>query len=154
MHISKLDQSSFNSLSQRNNDPIIIVDDDRDDLDIMREAFKQLEVPNELITFNDAFKFIEYMTATKERCIFILCDINMHKMGGLDLMKRVFSDPVLRLKCIPFLFFSTSGATVAIMEAYSFGVQGYFVKPSSMLDYKKMFYSMISYWSYSQNPNN
>jgi CheY-like chemotaxis protein len=96
---------------------------------------------------------MDYIKSTERKSFFILCDINMNKIGGLELKQRIFQDERLRLKCIPFLFFSTSKATSSITKAYSFGVQGYFVKPNTIQEYKDMFKSMISYWGYSQHPN-
>ena len=136
-----------------NTNPIIIIDDDEDDIKIIKEAFKELDAENEIITFTDGFKFLEFIKATDKKALFILCDINMSKIGGLELKKRIFQDDRLRLKCVPFLFFSTSNASASILEAYSFGVQGYFVKPNSMQEYKNILQSMINYWSYSQHPN-
>jgi CheY-like chemotaxis protein len=136
-----------------NTDPIIIIDDDEDDLAIINEAFVELKIDNQIITFNDGFKFMDYIKSTERKSFFILCDINMNKIGGLELKQRIFQDERLRLKCIPFLFFSTSKATSSITKAYSFGVQGYFVKPNTIQEYKDMFKSMISYWGYSQHPN-
>ena len=77
----------------------------------------------------------------------------MSKIDGLELKRKIFEDERLRLKCIPFLFFSTSEASSSIIEAYSFGVQGYFIKPNSLPEYKNMFQAMIDYWGYSQHPN-
>jgi CheY-like chemotaxis protein len=136
-----------------NINPIIIIDDDKDDLEFISQAFIELKVENEIIIFDDGLKFLDFMQVTNKKAFFILCDINMGKINGLDLKKTILDDERLRLKCIPFLFFSTSMATGSILKAYSFGVQGYFIKPSSPEEYKDMFYSMISYWNYSQHPN-
>ncbi len=133
--------------------PIIIIDDDKDDLDFINQAFLDLKVENEIMFFDDGMKFIDFMKTTDQKAFFILSDINMNKINGLELKKMVFDDERLRLKCIPFLFFSTSGASDSILKAYSFGVQGYFIKPNSLEEYKDMLYSMISYWGYSQHPN-
>ena len=136
-----------------NTNPIIIIDDDKDDLQFLKEAFSDLEVENEILAFEDGEEFINYMRTTNKKCFFILCDINMNKINGLALKKKIYDDERLRLKCVPFLFFSTSSASDSIMEAYSFGVQGYFVKPASLGEYRHMLKAMITYWGYSQHPN-
>ncbi len=136
-----------------NNKPIIVIDDDDDDLEIMLQAFSELNIENEIIVFNDGLKFLEYIRATEKGTFFILCDINMAKLTGFELKKRIFDDEKLRIKCIPFIFLSTSGASSSIMQAYSYGVQGYFIKPTSMEKCKTMLHAMITYWSESQHPN-
>ncbi len=135
------------------NNSIILIDDDDDDLVLFKQAFTELKVENEIIIFNDGFKFLDFMSKTAEKPFFILCDINMNKINGIELKKRIHDDERLRLKCIPFLFFSTSKASRSIHEAYSLNVQGYFIKPSVFNEIKDMLDAMIKYWSYSQHPN-
>lgn len=136
-----------------NNNPIIIIDDDTEDLEIIKQAFSDLKVENEIIVFDDGFKFLDFIKTTDKKAFFILCDVNMTKINGIELKKNIFDDDRLRIKCIPFLFLSSSKASTSIMEAYSFGVQGYFLKPSSFKEYSNMLKSIIVYWGYSQHPN-
>ena len=135
------------------NKPIIVIDDDDDDLEIIRQAFDELQVENEVIIFNDGFAFLDYINTAETKAFFILCDINMNRIGGLELKKMIFDDDRLRLKCVPFLFLSTIGASPSIEKAYSYNVQGYFIKPVSFDKLKDMLHSMIKYWDYSQHPN-
>ncbi len=136
-----------------NKNPIIIVDDDIEDLELMQQAFEQLNIENEIIVFNNGLKFLEFIKVTHNKTFFILCDINMSPINGLELKRRIYEDEELRLKCVPFVFLSTSGASSTVMRAYSFGVQGYFVKPSSFEETKEMLLFIINYWSHSQHPN-
>jgi DNA-binding NtrC family response regulator len=136
-----------------NNSSIIIIDDDNDDLEMIKEAFIELKVENEIITFDNGKDFLNYMKATDKGVFFILCDINMSTINGIELKKITFEDERLRLKCMPFIFISTSRASDSVMRAYSFGVQGYFVKPNSYETLKVMLQNMISYWKFSQRPN-
>ena len=135
------------------NKPIIIIDDDNDDLEIIQQALAELRVENEIIVFNDGFAFLDYIRTTEKKSFFILCDINMNKIGGLELKKLILDDERLRLKCVPFLFLSTSGASPAIEKAYSYNVQGYFIKPANFEKLRDMLHSIIKYWGYSEHPN-
>ena len=136
-----------------NVNPIIIIDDDEDDLELIQRAFKELEIENEIIVFNDGFKFLEFVKAIHNKTFLILCDINMTLISGLELKRRIYEDEELRLKCVPFVFLSTSKASDAIMKAYSFGVQGYFIKPISFPELKEMLSYIVNYWKHSQHPN-
>ena len=84
---------------------------------------------NEIIIFADGLKFLDFIKATENRAFFTLCDVNMAKINSLELKKRLYDDELLRLKCVPFIFMSTSSASHEVMKAYSDGVQGYFIKP-------------------------
>src|SRR5688572_9543092 len=94
-----------------NSNPIIQIDDDSDDIELFKEGFKELGIDNEIIVFTDANKFYEYISTTEKKSFFIFCDINMHKMSGFQLKQKIFDNEEIRLKCIPFLMLSTSGAS-------------------------------------------
>lgn len=132
--------------------PIIIIDDDLEDLELIKEGFGQLQIENEIIAFVDGYEFLEYISLSSAKPFFILCDINMGKIGGLSLQKKIADDPRLKMKCIPFIFFSTSRASRSVLEAYSHNVQGYFIKPNNMSKMKEMFQGMITYWKNSEHP--
>ncbi len=136
-----------------NKKPIIVIDDDNEDLELILQAFSELNIKNEIIVFDDGLKFLEYIKATGSRTFFILCDINMAKITGIELKKIIYDDEKLRTRCIPFIFLSTSSASSSIMEAYSYGVQGYFIKPPNMEKWKAMLHAMVTYWNESQHPN-
>ncbi len=89
----------------------------------------------------------------KNGTFFILCDINMVKLNGIKLKKIIYDDERLRIKCVPFIFLSTSSASDSIMKAYSYGVQGYFIKPNNLEKLKSVLQAMITYWSESHHPN-
>jgi CheY-like chemotaxis protein len=136
-----------------NKNPIIIIDDDDEDLEIIQDAFRVLELENDIIVFNDGYVFLEYVKTTNVKTFFILCDINMSRIGGLELRQRIYDNEELRLKCVPFVFFSTGSASKAVLQAYSYGVQGYFVKPNSFEAIKEMLLHIVNYWQHSQHPN-
>ncbi len=133
--------------------PIILIDDDPDDLELMADAIKEIDPEIEVISFSDPFKFLDFIRGTEKVSLFIVCDINMGRLNGLELKKRLYDDERLRLKCIPFIFLTTSRASSTVEAAYSFNVQGYFTKPDSVESIKALFQKMIAYWSISELPN-
>ncbi len=135
-----------------NSNPIILIDDDEDDIEIFKEGFKQLGIPNEILVFTDGHAFYEYISATERKSFFIFCDINLNGLNGFDLKRKIFDNEEIRLKCIPFLMLSTSSASKSVMEAYSLNVQGYFIKPNSVSKIKDLFDIVVKYWSLSQRP--
>ena len=135
-----------------NSNAIIIIDDDPDDLEFFKEGFKELGVENEIMVFNDGHKFYDFISKTDRNSFFIFCDINMHRLNGFELKKMIFDNDEIRLKCIPFLMMSTSGAPESVLEAYSLNVQGYFIKPNSVKGIKEMLNTVVKYWSLSQRP--
>jgi CheY-like chemotaxis protein len=135
-----------------NHKPIIVIDDDGEDLELIKDAFAELKVKNKIIFFDDGHNFIDFLRNTEQTAFFILCDVNMNKINGLELKKILYDDEELRLKCVPFIFLSTSTASKEVMKAYSYGVQGYFVKPTSFEEIKNMLQFIVKYWSHSERP--
>ena len=88
--------------------PIIIIDNDLDDLDLIGDALHSIKVNNKILLFSRATEFLKYMREDNESAFFILCDINMPNMDGIELFKLISADSYLSTNCFPFLFFSTS----------------------------------------------
>lgn len=133
--------------------PIIIIEDDKDDLDILKDIFKELNHKNEVIFFEDSIKALEYLTATNEEPFLVLSDINMPKLSGLELREKIYNNEDLRMKSIPYLFFSTSAEQGHVIDAYSRSIQGFFVKPSSYSKLKAILIKIIDYWQECESPN-
>jgi len=93
-----------------NNSPIILIDDDIEDLDLMKEAFSELDIKNEILVFKDGFEFLDYMRSTDSGAFFILCDVNMGKINGLELKKQIFFRPSVTIEmCAVYLFLHKQG---------------------------------------------
>ncbi|MEP6683834.1 MAG: response regulator [Parafilimonas sp.] len=128
-------------------DPIVIIDDDEDDRDLFNMAFDALNVPNKIIIFSDSTDALEFLKKTDEQIFFIICDINMPKLNGLELRQKINENESLRLKAIPFLFLSTSGDDQVVNTAFGLNIQGFFKKPSNIEHLKIILGSIITYWS-------
>lgn len=140
------------TLKTLNKDPIIIVDDSAGERELVKIAFEDLGVENELIFFENGADCLKFIKKEERGIFFILCDVNMPIMTGMELKKILQDDDDLRLKSIPFILISTSNATSSIMKAYSFGVQGYFVKPQDFDELLDMLTAIITYWDLSESP--
>lgn len=132
--------------------PIIIIDDDRDDLEIIKDLLKTMNLPNEVYCFDDALNAFEFLENLTQKIFFILCDINMPKLDGFQLREKINQQEKLKSKTIPFLFFSTSGSEHIVTQAYSLNIQGFFKKPNSSAEYKKIFLDVMNYWNSSELP--
>jgi CheY-like chemotaxis protein len=133
--------------------PIVIIEDDVDDQDILTAIFKELDYENKLIFFGDSLQALEYLTETEIEPFLVLSDINMPKLNGMELREKVHNNEDLRLKSIPYLFFSTSAEQKHVIDAYSRSIQGFFVKPDSYHKIKKVIIKIVEYWQECESPN-
>ena len=126
--------------------PIIVIEDDMDDQDVLVEIFQKLNYGNEVFYFADGNKALEFINQTVIQPFLILSDINMPKINGFDLRNKVFTNDKLHTKCIPYLFFTTSATKKSVIDAYALSVQGFFIKPTSMQGLENTIRKIIEYW--------
>ena len=133
--------------------PIIVIEDDSDDQELLNEVFKALDFKNEITFFGDGEQALDYLLKSEIEPFLIMSDINMPKLNGLELREKIDTNEDLRLKCIPYLFFSTSAEQKHVVDAYSKSVQGFFVKPNSFDKLKRIIKIIIEYWQECESPN-
>ena len=135
------------------NGAIVIVEDDIDDQEMFGEVFKKLNYKNEIVFFNDGQEALAYLTAKTSEPFIVFSDINMPKLNGMELRKQIHENEDIRLKTIPYLFFTTSAEQGAVIDAYSKSIQGFFVKPSSFQDLTELIRIIVEYWQKCVSPN-
>jgi CheY-like chemotaxis protein len=133
--------------------PIIIIEDDADDQELLTDIFKKLNYPNKVLFFFDGQEALDYIDKSSDSPFLILSDINMPKLSGFALREKLKTDAKLNIKCIPYLFFSTAVNQKSVIEAYSLSVQGFFVKQNSMLELEKTIFVIMEYWRRCAAPN-
>src|SRR5688572_23502373 len=112
--------------------PIIVIDDDNDDCDIINTVYANLNYQNELLTFNEGLEALQYLKLAHIKPFIIISDIYMKEISGFELRAMIHGDENIRIKCIPYLFFTSGDATShLITTAYSMSIQGFFQKPST-----------------------
>jgi len=132
--------------------PIIIIEDDKDDQELLNEIFLELQVPNIVKFFSSCFQAFDYLITTIERPFLIISDINLPAMTGLELCRRIYEHEPLRKKTIPFIFLTTTNDQTVITKAYEMFIQGFFVKPSSINELKDTVRMIVEYWKFSRYP--
>lgn len=135
------------------NGPIVVIEDDADDQEILIDIFKNIGCKNSIIYFSDGEEALKFLIDTKIKPFLILSDINMPKLSGFELRKKIHTDEDLNLKCIPYLFFTTTSNQKAVVDAYSQSVQGFFVKPNTINKLEHTIKTIIDYWQECEAPN-
>ena len=131
-----------------------MIDDDVEDLEMFKEIINEFAPEREVIEFensDDVLTFLDKNTSINP--FLIISDINLPKLSGLALREKIQNNEELRLRCIPYLFFTTSSAHKDVIDAYSKSIQGFFVKPTSFDKLKSMLHAIITYWALCEAPN-
>ena len=135
------------------NGPIIIIEDDADDQELLNEIFRELGIPNFIKFFNSCLHALDYLLSSMEKPFLIISDINLPAMTGLELCRKITENESLKAKSIPFIFLTTTNDQKVITEAYEMFVQGFFVKPASIQELKDMIRMIVDYWKICRSPH-
>lgn len=141
---------------KRNGD-IIIIEDDPDDWEILVEVLGEVmdenKFKNRVIIFEDSTLAVEYLKDTKAEIFMIVSDINMPPLNGFELRESIYKVPLLFNKCMPFIFLTTSSTKECVSRAFELPLQGFFEKPLSFPDYKKLMLDIVMYWKHCLAPS-
>lgn len=135
-----------------NSEPVFIVDDDEDDLQFIKEVWKELNYENELIFFSDGEAVLKHLKTDATVPFLILCDVNIPCMDGFELKKHLYEDDLLNYKSIPFVFWSSQASKEQIKKAYDLGGNGFFVKENTLNGLKTSLAEIMQYWLKSKVP--
>jgi CheY-like chemotaxis protein len=134
--------------------PIVIVDDDPDDQELIQAAIVESGFSNQLVFFTTCKPAFEYLKSSPDQPFLIICDVNLPIQSGIEFKRDIDNDQQLRQKSIPFVFLSTSVDRGSVDTAYKeMTVQGFFRKSHSYQDLKHLLKVMIEYWNLCKHPN-
>ena len=125
--------------------PIMIIEDDKDDQELLDETFRTLDYPNPVIFFSNGNDALNHLRQTSAPPVLIISDINMPKINGFEIRDRIIQNPELRQLDIPFVFLSTLSQKDAA-DARSVSDHGFFTKPNTMKDLSNTVKTIVEYW--------
>ena len=114
---------------------ILVADDDADDCLMIKDAFLENKLANDLRFVKDGEDLMDYLRRNAEyaspekspRPGLILLDLNMPRMDGREALKAIKSDP--KLRSIPIVILTTSKAQEDVYRTYDLGVSSFITKP-------------------------
>jgi CheY-like chemotaxis protein len=111
---------------------VLLVDDDEDDVLMMREALRTAKSSTRLEVLGDGFEVIPYLRgegdhAGANRPDLILLDLNLPGRSGNQVLADIKGDPDLRR--IPVVVLTVSGAEEDVLLSYDLHANAYVTKP-------------------------
>ena len=133
---------------------IFIVEDDADDRQFLEAIIRDLDIENNIVWFDTTEEALNYLLTTTKSIFLLFSDINLPGKNGLEFKKQIDSNPKLRKKSIPFVFYSTMAYQKDVNEAFmEMTVQGFFKKGVDYDETKRMMKTIFDYWKMSKHPN-
>lgn len=131
---------------------ILLVDDNPDDRDLALLAFEQSKIANEIVVAEDGVAALDYLFGTgafagrdmTETPQIILLDLNLPKLDGLEVLKRIRSDP--RTRRLPVVILTSSDEQRDVVESYERGANSYIRKPVDFAQFIEAVKQLGLYW--------
>ena len=124
----------FNHMDTNKEVTIIIAEDDDGHADLIKEALLESGIQNNIIRFTngeEAWDFLEEEAArdvsNHNHAFLLLLDINMPRMDGVEVLKRIKSHT--QLKSIPVIMLTTTDDPREVEQCYKLGCNIYITKP-------------------------
>jgi two-component system chemotaxis response regulator CheY len=105
---------------------VLLVDDSRS----VRDSLSELLTSGgyDVLTAEDGLDGLERIEQTSDLAL-VICDVNMPRMSGMEMLKRVKAQPAHAK--LPILILTTEGRAEVIRDAKQLGAVGWIVKPVS-----------------------
>jgi two-component system, response regulator len=114
---------------------IVLAEDNPDDEELTRRAFKKNNVANEIVVVRDGVEALDFLFgvgthAGRDSTIqpqVLLLDLNLPRLSGLDVLRRLRADE--RTRCLPVIVLTSSKQEEDVINSYSLGANAYVPKP-------------------------
>ena len=142
----------INTNKMNNLNPILYAEDNQNDIELTLAAFKECNLQNRIEIVKDGEEVLDYLyyrgkyeNRQKENPVVILLDIKMPKLGGIQVLKEIKSDP--KLKTIPVVMLTSSAMESDVAESYQLGINAYVVKPIEFEEFIKAVRQIGVFWA-------
>jgi CheY-like chemotaxis protein len=138
--------------------PILLVEDNSDDVLLFRRALSKARRPHPLYVVHDGQAAIDYLSGTGQyidRNLFplpdlIMLDLKMPRVGGFEVLKWIRGDGPARL--IPIVILSSSALADDVNRAYELGANSYMVKPTTAEALERLIQTISDFWYAGEKP--
>jgi two-component system, response regulator len=131
---------------------ILLVEDNPDDEELTLRALRQAKIANEVVVCRDGSEAIDFVFGngrhegrdlTRMPAV-ILLDLQLPKLSGLDVLKRLRADPLTKL--IPVVVLSSSSEDADMLRSYESGANSYVRKPVEFGAFANAITQLGTYW--------
>jgi len=130
---------------------ILLVEDNPDDEELTLRALQKNNIGNEVVVARDGESAIDFLFATGAYADrpaalpqIILLDLNLPKMNGLDVLRRIRADERTRL--LPVVILTSSREDEDILSSYSLGANSYVRKPVDFAQFIEAVKTLGLFW--------
>ena len=133
---------------------VLLVEDNRNDEALTIRAFRKNNILNEIVVTRDGAEALAHLFpgdgADVGRPTFILLDLKLPKVDGLEVLHRIRADP--RTRHVPVIVLTTSAQDEDVIASYSLGANAYVRKPVRFSDFAEAVKAIGVFWLLHSEP--
>ena len=137
---------------------ILVVDDNDNDVELMLLSLSSLKLANTITVVRDGVEGLDYLYRRGRFAdrfgghpLFMLLDLNMPRMGGIDMLLEMRRDDSLRT--LPVVIMTSSREDPDLRRCYDLGINAYVVKPVDFDQFSRTVTSLGVFWALINEPS-
>ena len=131
---------------------VLLVEDNPDDVELTQRAFRKHHLLNGIVVASDGVEALDYLFGTgayagrDTRALpqFVLLDLNLPKLNGLEVLRRLRADALTQF--LPVVILTTSKEEQDLIESYKLGANSYIRKPVDFNQFSEAVRQLGLYW--------
>ena len=130
---------------------VLLVEDNQDDELLTLRAFHKNNIANNIVVVRDGVEALDYLFGTGEYADnvpslpeFVLLDLNLPRLSGLEVLKKMREDS--RTKTLPVVVLTSSNEESDLFNSYQFGANSYIRKPVDFDNFVDAVHQLGMYW--------
>lgn len=137
---------------------ILLVEDNPDDVELTLQAFRAARMKNRVHTVTDGETALDFLFRqgayakpwTPHQALVVLLDLNLPKLSGLEVLRRIRNDA--RTHELPVVVLTASDKSRDIAECRRLGCSQYIVKPVDFMNFSKTTADLRFDWKLIRRP--
>jgi CheY-like chemotaxis protein len=137
--------------------PILLVEDNPNDLELTLIALERSQLANEVVVVRDGADALDYLHtrgefASREQGnpAVVLLDLKLPKVDGMEVLADIRGNPAL--KSIPVVMLTSSKEEQDLIRSYELGVNAYVVKPVDFTEFVRAIADLGIFWAVLNEP--
>lgn len=137
---------------------ILLVEDNIEDVELTLHALRKENLANRVYVARDGEEALEFLfgngvhvqRSKQSLPKLVLLDLKLPKVDGMEVLRRVKSDP--RTKAVPVVILTSSKEECDLVKSYNLGANSYIQKPVDFNDFREAVKSAGLYWLVVNQP--
>jgi DNA-binding response OmpR family regulator len=137
--------------------PILLVEDDKRDVELTLIALERSQLANDVVVLRDGAQALDYLLRTCDHAeraegnpAVILLDLKLPKVDGLEVLRVVRATDSLR--SVPVVMLTSSQEENDVVRSYELGVNAYVVKPVDFKQFVGAIADLGVFWAVLNEP--